>query len=144
MSLVNVNIRVRRWYIQKNVVKKFRGNAFNAPPGMAFCIRNFDFDNFQNPVQISFKSYLKNWKNFPTNYNVSFQIPPSYAILESKNRLHRISIFAPDFVQICPEKLMKNFNRLKCIMQTWPAVVCVYFGVVALWFALYGGFIVSV
>nr|DAW99254.1 MAG TPA: hypothetical protein [Bacteriophage sp.] len=43
-------------------------------------------------------------------------IPPSYAILESKNRLHRISIFAPDFVQICLEKLVKNFNRLKCII----------------------------
>nr|DAH49450.1 MAG TPA: hypothetical protein [Caudoviricetes sp.] len=44
--------------------------------------------------------------------------PPSYVILESKNRLHGISIFAPDFVQIYPEKLMKNFNRLKYIMQT--------------------------
>nr|DAM84109.1 MAG TPA: hypothetical protein [Bacteriophage sp.] len=43
-------------------------------------------------------------------------IPPSYAILESKNQLHRISIFAPDFVQICLEKLTKNFNRLKCII----------------------------
>lgn len=39
-------------------------------------------------------------------------IPPSYAILESKNQLHRISIFAPDFAQICPEKLMKNFRTL--------------------------------
>nr|DAS82865.1 MAG TPA: hypothetical protein [Caudoviricetes sp.] len=28
--------------------------------GVLFYIRNFDFDNFQNPVQISFKSYLKN------------------------------------------------------------------------------------
>nr|DAS82864.1 MAG TPA: hypothetical protein [Caudoviricetes sp.] len=31
-----------------------------------------------------------------------FQIPPSLSILKSKNRLHRISIFTPDFVQICP------------------------------------------
>nr|DAV83444.1 MAG TPA: hypothetical protein [Bacteriophage sp.] len=33
--------------------------------------------------------------------------------MKSKNRLHRISIFAPDFVQICLEKLMKNFSRVK-------------------------------
>nr|DAL02589.1 MAG TPA: Histone acetyltransferase KAT7 [Bacteriophage sp.] len=33
---------------------------------------------------------------------MNFSIPPSYTILESKNRLHRISIFVPDFVQICP------------------------------------------
>ena len=84
--------------------------------GSFFYIHNFDFDNFQNLVQISFKSYLKNWKNFLQNYNAPFQIPPSYAILESKNRLYRISIFAPDFVQICLKKLMKNFNGLKCII----------------------------
>lgn len=84
--------------------------------GSFFYIHNFDFDNFQNLVQISFKSYLKIGKIFPQNYNVKFLKPPSYAILESKNRLHRISIFAPDFVQICLEKLMKNFNRLKCII----------------------------
>lgn len=59
---------------------------------------------------------LKIEKIFPQNYNAPFQIPPSYAILESKNRLHRISIYAPDFVQIWPGKLMKNFNRLKCII----------------------------
>lgn len=141
MNLVNANIQVRRWYIQKNVVKKFQGNAFNTPPGMAFYIRNFDFDNFQNLVQISFKLYFKNWKNFPQKYNAKILIPPSYAILESKNRLQKISIFAPDFVQICPKKLMKNFNRLKCIMQTWPAAVRACFGFVALWFVLYSGFI---
>lgn len=39
-------------------------------------------------------------------------IPPSYAILESQNQLHRISIFTPDFVRIYPEKLMKNFRAL--------------------------------
>nr|DAE26885.1 MAG TPA: hypothetical protein [virus sp. ctCsQ3] len=84
--------------------------------GVLFYIRNFDFDNFRNLVQILFKSYSKNWKNFLIKYNAKILIPPSYAILKSKNRLHRILIFAPDFVQICPEKLMKNFNRLKCII----------------------------
>ena len=79
---------------------------------MAFYIRNFDFDNFRNLVQILFKSYSKNWKNFLIKYNVKFLKPPSYAILKSKNRLRRISIFAPDFVQICLEKLMKNFRAL--------------------------------
>jgi hypothetical protein len=79
---------------------------------MAFYIRNFDFDNFQNLVQISFKSYLKIEKIFPQKYNAKILIPPSYAILKSKNRLHRISIFAPDFVQIYLEKLMKNFRTL--------------------------------
>lgn len=80
--------------------------------GVLFYIRNFDFDNFRNLVQILFKSYSKNWKNFLIKYNVKFLKPPSYAILKSKNRLHRISIFAPGFVQIYPEKLMKNFRDL--------------------------------
>lgn len=86
--------------------------------GLTFCIHNFNLKKSQNLVQISFKLYFKNLKNFLIKYNAKILIPPSYAILKFKNRLHRISIFAPDFVQICPEKLMKNFNRLKCIIQT--------------------------
>nr|DAE76862.1 MAG TPA: hypothetical protein [Bacteriophage sp.] len=55
---------------------------------------------------------LKIEKIFPQILLLKISTPPSYAILESKNRLHRISIFACDFVQICPEKLMKNFRNL--------------------------------
>lgn len=55
---------------------------------------------------------LKIEKIFPQILLLKISIPPSYAILESKNRLHRISIFAPDFVQIYLEKLMKNFRTL--------------------------------
>ena len=50
-------------YVEK-CCKKFRGNAFNTPLGIAFYIHNFDFDNSQNLVQISFKSCLKKLKNF--------------------------------------------------------------------------------
>lgn len=57
---------------------------------------------------------LKIEKIFPQKYNVKILIPPSYAILESKNRLHRISIFAPDFVHIAPQKQTKNFMTLEC------------------------------
>lgn len=44
--------------------------------GVLFYIRNFDFDNFRNLVQILFKSYSKNWKNFLIKYNVKFLKPP--------------------------------------------------------------------
>nr|DAL69843.1 MAG TPA: hypothetical protein [Bacteriophage sp.] len=33
---------------------------FCYPRGVLFYIRNFDFDNSQNSLQISFESYLKN------------------------------------------------------------------------------------
>ena len=145
MSLVNADMQAKRWFIQKNAVKKFRGNAFDTPLGMAFYIHNFDSDNSPNLVQISFKSYLKNWKKFFKNFKCAVSnTPPSYAILYSKIREKLFLKFAPDFVQICSEKLMKNFNRLKCFIRTSPAVVRVYFDFTALLFALYGGFIASV
>nr|DAG33530.1 MAG TPA: hypothetical protein [Caudoviricetes sp.] len=41
-----------------------------------------------------------------------FQIPPSYAILYSKIREKLFPKFDLNFVQICLEKLMKNFRTL--------------------------------
>lgn len=112
MSLVNAGMQVKHWFIQKNAVKKFRGNAFDTSPGYIFDIQKNDFDNSQNLVQILLKSYLKNWKNFSQNYNAPFQIPPSYAILYSKIREKLFSKFDLNFVRICLEKLIKNFRTL--------------------------------
>nr|DAO69535.1 MAG TPA: hypothetical protein [Bacteriophage sp.] len=45
-----------------------------------------------------------------------FQYPPTFVILYSRICEKLFPKSDLNFVQICPEKLMKNFNRLKCII----------------------------
>jgi hypothetical protein len=62
--------------------------------------------------------------------------------LYSKIREKLFPKFDLNFVQICPEKLMKNFNGLKRVIQTRLTAVHACFSFVTLRFALCGGFIV--
>ena len=73
--------------------------------GLTFCIHNFNFKKSQNLVQISFKLYFKNLKNFLIKYNVKFLKPPSYVILKSKNRLKTFPQIWPQFCSDLPWKI---------------------------------------